>query len=226
MKFNNEHDEYLWSGAVESGAISGDGDVEAPTGWFAGIDLTPDVDDDDEGKALAFYGTRWLILHESNQGFVTVLTFDTEVARNDHLRMLEQAYALWTLDVDEEVARLVLDNYLQAAIYTGVDERGRRLDERDGLTWTVAAQRRAQFDAFDFVTQNIDMIRAFLELTHRPWEQIGIDFYLTRNRMAKGFKDRRGGAPGEELHEAAVAWGPIEPMISESGELDWKEEGR
>lgn len=213
MKFNSPHDEYLYEGSVISGAVTGDGDVEAPTGWFAGITLEPDMDDpaDEEYAAQQHYGTRWLILHESNEGFVTVLTFEDEVKRNRHLRDLEQAYALYQAEVRDEEIRLAIDNYLAAVKFT------------DGIgaevPFSAEAQVSARDEVTDFVTQNIEAIREFQRVTGHGWEQIGIDFWLTRNGHGAGFWDRGAGEVGKHLTEASKPWGEVNAWITHDMEV-------
>jgi hypothetical protein len=214
-KFNNEHDEYLWEGSVISGVVTGDGDVEAPTGWFAPITLQTEGPgwQLEESKAAAHYGTKWLILHESNEGFVTVLPFDTEQRRDRHAADLRNAYALYVAEIEEAQAREAIDGYLQAAKYTS------EWDRVPEVRWSGAAQQTAADEVQEFIAQNADACRAFMAATRHSWLQIGIDFSLTRNRHGSGFWDRGASGAGEALTEAAHPWGETTVFLDDNGEL-------
>lgn len=223
-KFNSIHDEYLYEGSVVSGVSQGDGDVAAPTGWFCPISLLATEDtqpeDEEERAALAHYGTRHLILHESNEGFVTVLTFPDETSRNRRVLDLQQAYSLWEAGLHDAEIRLAIDNYLAAAVHTGADGFGDPL-EGQGLTWSGAAQVQARDEVIAFVTQSIDEVRAFQRATGHGWEQVGIDFLLTRNGLSAGFWSRGGGAAATTLTEDARNWGPIKVVVGGKGEMEF-----
>lgn len=214
-KFNSEHDEYLWSGAAESGAVTGSGDVDSPTGWFAGITLEPDVDfgDSREKRALAHYGTRWLILHESNQGFVTVLQFDSEVKRNRRLIELEQAYAMYLAGVSEdEIVQAITGYRLVLEWHAGHDGKN--------LSWSEEAQRSTGDDVTEYVTSEIENLRIYQETVTRSWQEIGGDFAFARLGAKGGFSLFAGGVVVEALNTAALAWGPVSVVLNEQGEME------
>lgn len=210
MKFANEHDEYVYEGSVVSGVITGDGDVEAPTGWFAPVTLVdepPFHRDGEEKAALAFYGTKYLILHESNEGFVTVLTFESERERNDRVAELERAYGLWSAGVDPDDAVAAIAAYRAAAIWSVSPEPGPGITEE--------SQHKMRDDVLDYITQNADDIRSYLEVMGEEWGQAGHDFWLLRNGKAD-LADRGVAGPAvESVIEAAHAWGPISLHVND-----------
>jgi len=88
-RYNCEHDEQLETRFSEVG--TGQGSIEAPTGWFAEFTLMPDI----EQGLIEHYGSRWAILRESSQGFFWGEFFDTEAARDERLNALEAAWLAW-----------------------------------------------------------------------------------------------------------------------------------
>ena len=114
--------------------------------------------------------------------------------------------------------------YLECALWASLDNAdesgGEPLDANYGLedfapeTLKEAAEECAQFAA-DAAED--------LERSDASLEQVGHDFFLTRNRHGTGFWDR-----GDEhypadvrrrLTEAAHAWGTWEPYVGDDGRL-------
>jgi hypothetical protein len=229
MKFNNRHDEYLYEGAVTSGVVSGHGDPDGPVGWFAPITLIdghPFEADGDERSALDFYGTEWLIMHESNEGFVTVRTFDTEVKRNDTVNQLVRLDRMLRAGITDGEAREAIDGYLQAArhaaILTHADGSTWLLGDQE-LSWSPAAQSQIADEVTDFITQNVKQINEWREATGHAWLQVGIDFHFTRNLLSQTFatRDNAGVVAGATvlLVQAAEAWGRQVVVVDANGEL-------
>lgn len=206
MKFANESEEYLYT---EAGP--GDGDVNSPIGWWHPFELDPDHSED-EAAALERYATRWLVLQEDTYGHIYVNTFPTQEERDAHVKDLEQAYGQWDMRLSDEAALLAIGNYLIAAAFVA------DLHEGTGL-WMGQAQRRARIDVLDFIMQNIESIRAWKLSTGHDWDQVGIDFWLSRTRQVQDFSTREGaGEAGVELRDAAQQWDPLDVALV-AGEL-------
>ena len=90
--------------------------------------------------------------------------------------------------------------------YASEDDSGTPMDDIDAsLTPEALATMRADCEAF----------LEYLEEQGIDWsdvdtEQMGHDFWLTRNRHGAGFWDRGLGALGSLLTEAAHAFGPCD----------------
>lgn len=132
---------------------------------------------------------------------------------------LALAQRLADAGITDQQAVDAIDGYQQAAVFTAVDDEGQSLDGL-GLSWSEAAQDQIRKDVVDFITTNADLCRQFLEVTHFPWLQVGIDFSLTRNGHGAGFWDRGAGAVGTLLTSAAHEHGSQRTYVGESGELE------
>lgn len=212
MKFDNVHDEYLWDGAVVSGVVSGSGDVAAPTGWFAPITLVENDENEEEQAALKHYGTLFLIIHENNDGFVSVLKFDTREERDERITDLEQAYGMHLAGIDDETLLSIVSGYQSAA------EEPDRLDG-EGESWHVDAQRVVKREVTEFVLQNADELNEYLEAVGKEWPHVGAQFYRARNGEL-GFASDAAGPLVDGLVESAQVWGPQRVHLAESGEIE------
>ena len=115
----------------------------------------------------------------------------------------------------------ILTAYLECALWASTDEStesgGEPLDQNYSiLDFTTHARRDAMRD-----------IRAFLRLTAEidssAWsdEQLGHDFWLTRNGHGAGFWDR-GFAPapiGQALTKHAKSFGECYPFVTPRGKI-------
>lgn len=93
-KFDCAYDEYVYDTTLDDGG--GNGDVEAPVGWWATVDLT-DADVHD-AAAAEHYGVRWLIVRENGQGIVWVEAYALEADRDARDDALAEGYRLWYSD--------------------------------------------------------------------------------------------------------------------------------
>lgn len=211
MRFNSEHDEYLYGGAVESGVVTGDGNVEAPTGWFAPINIDPS-ESPDEAAAFAHYGTAHLILHESNEGFVTVLTFPERADRDQRISELEQAFALWGAGIQSEDHVAAVFGYRLAAEFDA---------NLDGLGhgWQGESQRQTTREVGEFIAANADDVRTYLETVEQEWQHAGRQFYRARNGQT-GFGQDAAGAVVNRLNEEAQMCGKQTVHLGASGEIE------
>lgn len=217
MKFENEHDEYIWQGSVESGVVTGSGSVDAPSGWFAPINLMPDFSAEEQ-DALEHYGAQFLILHESNEGFITVLPFEDEAIRNDRINELEQAYGLYLSEVEPEQAVAAIFGYRAAAVLEAAPdaEAPPAVDEE--------AQRVIRDEVIQFIIDNADDLRTYVDEIGVDWGRVGHEFYLARNGHP-AFSDHAGGPVIDELMESAGHYGPQHLQMGHAGELVLSQDG-
>lgn len=89
-KFDCDYDAEVYRLIGEEGT-PGDGQSDAPVGWFAEMDL----DDVSEARAVEHYGTRHLIVREFSDGRVVTELYDTREARDERLAVLEDEYERW-----------------------------------------------------------------------------------------------------------------------------------
>lgn len=108
----------------------------------------------------------------------------------------------------------VLDAYITAALWTSTDDEGNPLDDvyevSDILGETVASMRE---DVESFVEGNET------DLTQWSDEEVGHDFWLTRNGHGTGFWDRGRGTVGERLAKAAKMYGESCLYLGDDGRI-------
>ena len=217
MKFNSKHDGYVYQLVLDGFAEEESGSVESPTGWFAKVDLTGEHDD--TALATQIYGSPYVVLHQSNEGFVTVLGFENEAARDARYHELDQAYSLWDAGITEDEATEAIIGYRKAALWSSTDHDDTPLDS-GGYSLSREAQRQMRDEVIEFIVSNVEHIRPYLETIGEGWGQVGADFWLTRNRHGAGFWDRGVAGPAvEALVESAHAYGAQSLMVDESGEV-------
>lgn len=108
----------------------------------------------------------------------------------------------------------VLEAYLRCALWSSVDDNGNSLldghdpDDFDDLFIASAAA-----DLADFLLAN------FADLEGMDHEQIGHDFWLTRNRHGVGFWDHGLGERGERLTAAAHVYGSVDLYVTDDGKI-------
>lgn len=106
----------------------------------------------------------------------------------------------------------ILDHYIICALWASTDNNQYPLDdnycESDISPGTLEAMRE---DIIDFVNSNLSLL---LE-SKQTEEQIGHDFWLTRNSHGAGFWDRGLGAVGEELSKASKVYGSFDLYIGD-----------
>jgi len=215
-KFNSPHDEYLWEGSVVSGVVTGDGESDGPLGWFAAVTLRPG-DSAEEAAAAAHYGTIFLILHEGNEGFVTVLPFDTEFARDRRIVELQQALALIDAGISDVEIVQAITGYRRALAWdAGHDDKG--------LSWTDEAQRRTADEVTDFMTENATDVHTYMQVVGVGWEQVGADFAFSRLESEAsrqgGFEKNAYGETVDDLLAAARRYPKVAVNITTKNEME------
>lgn len=103
-----------------------------------------------------------------------------------------------------DVMERITQAYIACALWSSTDDNGEPLDRRYGSErLTKSARRAMRADVWDFVAAH----KETLEASGLSDEQIGHDFWLTRNGHGTGFWDRGHGRIGEALTKAAKAHG-------------------
>jgi len=108
----------------------------------------------------------------------------------------------------------IVRHYLVAALWSSTDEHGEPLDHAYDLD-SIAAETRqaARRDCADFVNAN----QTLLIDSGIPEEQIGHDFWLTRNGHGAGFWDRGLGDIGQALTEQCRPYGEVNLYVGDDG---------
>lgn len=108
----------------------------------------------------------------------------------------------------------ILKHYLICALLSSVDDDGEPLDGVYSIDdISVQALKQMGDDIADFVESN----EALLTESGQSDEQIGHDFWLTRNRHGAGFWDRGLGDVGDELSKASKSYGEVYLYVGDDG---------
>ena len=213
-KFASKQDEMVYALTLDSRG-SDSGNVEAPTGWFCTVDLNEPGDD--TAAAIAHYGSPFVIVREDQQGFVSVIGFPDKAARDEAFEDLDHAYMRWDAEVTEVEYLSAVSGYERCALWSSIDEEGVPLDDEryEYAQWSEAQHRQNLADVSDFLTSNIEHVRAYIEVLGVDFGQVGHDFWLTRNRHGAGFWDRGAAGPAvDALVESSDAWGGVDLFIT------------
>jgi hypothetical protein len=111
---------------------------------------------------------------------------------------------------------LIVKHYAIAALWasTGDDDEpldaSYSLDDISPETWGKMSE-----DVLQFIKQN----EALLLASGQSDEQIGHDFWLTRNRHGAGFWDRGLGEVGDKLTQACKSFGEVWPYVGDDGRI-------
>jgi hypothetical protein len=104
--------------------------------------------------------------------------------------------------------------YVTCALWSSNDDNDNPLDDSmsvDDLSAATAAQMLEDCKNF------LDANAALLDESGLSFEQIGYDFWFTRNRHGTGFWDRGLGKVGESLTDAAKACGEVAIYVGDDG---------
>lgn len=117
---------------------------------------------------------------------------------------------------DSKTLERALGAYIECALWSTVGDDGEPLDATYGPDdLSEEAQAKMRGDVSDFFEGCADLI-AVSGLTP---EQVGHDFWLTRNRHGAGFWDRGLGEVGEQLTEMAHPYGSCDLYVGDDGSL-------
>lgn len=104
--------------------------------------------------------------------------------------------------------------YIAAALWSTTDDHGDPMDDNytmdDIADPTFLEMIR---DCKDFQEANAQLI------AHTDDEQAGHDFWLTRNHHGAGFRDRGLGEVGDQLTNAAHAYGDFDLTVGDDGKI-------
>lgn len=118
----------------------------------------------------------------------------------------------------------ILKHYLICALWSSHDiikERGKDdieyfLEEKFNVNdFSNGAILKAQKDIRNFTKKN----RSLLMKSKLNDEQIGHDFWLTRNSHGSGFWDRNLGEVGQKLTESCKKFNPVDTEVGDDNKL-------
>ena len=110
----------------------------------------------------------------------------------------------------------ILHHYIVCALWSSTDDEGTALDANydvDDLAPETVSQMRE--DIRDFTDVHLHLLQAS-GLTE---EQIGHDFWLTRNRHGTGFWDRGLGQVGDQLTKASHVYGEVYLYVGDDSKI-------
>lgn len=109
----------------------------------------------------------------------------------------------------------VLHHYIVCALWSSTDDDGDSLDYYDIEDIDPDTLEAMRADIVDFVESNKELLLS----SGQSDEQIGHDFWLTRNHHGAGFWDRGLGDIGEELTKACHVYGDVYLYVSDNGKV-------
>jgi hypothetical protein len=115
-----------------------------------------------------------------------------------------------------------LSSYREAALWSShnelhdedPEEQPENLEDQETCAALDASMRS---DCEDFLTAHAPLLAQAMTESGYDIEQAGHDFWLTRNHHGAGFWDRGLGKVGDELTEAAHAYGEVDLYLGEDG---------
>jgi hypothetical protein len=120
---------------------------------------------------------------------------------------MNKKYTIADLDV-------IVRTYAVAALWSSTDDNGEPLDDNYSLEdLAPEAIQTMKGDCTIFAQQNIEL----LHKSGLTLEQIGHDFWLTRNGHGCGFWDRGLGKVGEDMTAAANVYLGVDLYVGDDG---------
>ena len=108
----------------------------------------------------------------------------------------------------------ILKHYLICALWSSTDDDGEPLDSVYSIDdISKQAIQQMENDVDDFIASNEDL----LTQSGQSDEQIGHDFWLTRNGHGTGFWDRGLGDVGDDLSKASKSYGEVYLYVGDDG---------
>lgn len=149
-----------------------------------------------------------------------------ELGKADAETVCRRLYELHKPEATELAARIqrqvllfadldkVTEHYVIAALWVSYDDHGDPLEDNYDIgDLAPKALSEIRDQCFQFCDDNA----ADIELAGLAEDQVGHDFWLTRNGHGSGFWDRGLGDVGKRLSEAAKAWGSQDLYIGDDG---------
>jgi hypothetical protein len=110
----------------------------------------------------------------------------------------------------------ILRHYVIAALWSSTDENDEPMDSNyDADDIDIDALAEMRVDVADFVAANIQLLLD----SGQSEEQIGHDFWLTRNGHGAGFWDRGLGEVGDRLSDACKPYGEVYLYVGDDGKV-------
>lgn len=110
----------------------------------------------------------------------------------------------------------ITKHYAIAALWSSTDDQGEPLDSNHSLD-DISAETwgRMSEDVLQFIKASAEL----LGHSGQSDEQIGHDFWLTRNGHGAGFWDRGLGDIGDKLTDACKAFGEVWLYVGDDGQI-------
>lgn len=138
----------------------------------------------------------------------------------DAVRIFEQEYPELIVVTERFDLRQMTKHYLIAAAWAESGDSESMLGETPP-PWSKEAKRQALRDCEEFVTACRQEGITYEELDSWDAEQVGHDFWLSRQGHGVGFRDRGRGALGDRLHKVAKSLGD-KTLWVENGEAHYE----
>ena len=139
----------------------------------------------------------------------------SQALQNDEYHVIVETFGP-EAPLSDEIFRRIYEGYLTAAAWLSVDDKGAGTFMQSG-NFDEQARTHALGELKDFLELASVDVREFLS-TNQP-EQLGHDFFLTRNRHGAGFWDRGLGDLGQRLTEASHTYGETNYYVDEIGNI-------
>lgn len=121
----------------------------------------------------------------------------------------------------ETVERAAAAAYVECALWASTDEEGEPLDARFSAADIAPESRAAMVSSVRSFLEGVWEDERNLDLSAVEPEQIGHDFWLTRNRHGAGFWDRGLGELGDILTVIAHGYGETDLYVGDDGQLHY-----
>jgi hypothetical protein len=148
--------------------------------------------------------------HTVGRGVYKGASYAAEVARDLYRGALEARHDRQRINPDEMSP--VVQAYLETALWSSTGDDGRPLDEDYDISdFAPEAVAQAEEDCSDFME--------FSDTSGLSDEEIGHNFWLTRNSHGAGFRDLGLGPQGDTLTRDARAYGSCDVYVGDDGKL-------
>lgn len=113
----------------------------------------------------------------------------------------------------------MVEGYLVCALWTDLqNEEGDQIDDKGIIDCTPEMITQAEKECEEFKTLAGGLVDKYLETFNE--EQMGHDFWLTRNGHGAGFWDRGLESLGKELTDIAKTFGTCDIYLNDNDKVD------